>query len=101
MKIGSQPEKWPRKKAKKGMRGYPVGTVAFYGPDHGRASKVAASIVPGEGLEPQLRRWFSESGDVRADDAIIGEVSAFFRQHSVRSVAIVDRIIGCPHEEWD
>jgi hypothetical protein len=31
MKIGPQPDKWLRKKAKQGMRGYPVGTIAFYG----------------------------------------------------------------------
>src|SRR5262245_34844559 len=99
MRIGRQPDKWLRKKAKQGMRGYPVGTVAFYGPDHSRASKVAASVITGEGREPLLRRWFSESGDLRTDTTIVGEVSAFFREHSVRSVAIVDRIIGCPHEE--
>jgi hypothetical protein len=28
MKIGHRPEKWLRKKAKQGMRGYPVGTIA-------------------------------------------------------------------------
>jgi hypothetical protein len=76
-----------------------VGTIAFYGPDHSRASKIAASVIAGGGLEPQLRRWFSESGDVRADDAILAEASTFFRQHSVRSVAITDGIIGCPHKE--
>jgi hypothetical protein len=99
MKIGPRPEKWLRKKAKQGMRGYPVGTIAYYGPDHSRASKVAVSVVAGEGLEPELRRWFSEKGDVRTDETILAEVSTFFRQHSVRSVGIVDRIIGCPHEE--
>jgi hypothetical protein len=99
VKIGPQPEKWLRKKSKQGMRGYPVGTIAFYGPDHSRATKVAASIIAGEGLEPLLRRWFSERGDVRTDETIAGEISAFFRQHSVRSVAIGDGIIGCPHEE--
>ena len=30
MKIGPQPDKWLRKKARQGMRGYPVGTIAFY-----------------------------------------------------------------------
>jgi hypothetical protein len=99
MKIGPRPEKWLRKKAKQGMRGYPVGTIAFYGPDHSRASKVAAAVIAGEGFEPLLRRWFSESGDVRTDDSILAEVSTFFHQHSVRSVAIADGIIGCPHEE--
>ena len=56
MKIGPQPDKWLRKKAKQGMRGYPVGTIAFYGPDNRRASKVAVSVIPEEGAEPKLRR---------------------------------------------
>ena len=35
------------KKAKKGFRGFPVATVAFYGPDNRRASKLrSASFWP-------------------------------------------------------
>jgi hypothetical protein len=99
MKIGPQPEKWLKKKAKQGMRGYPVGTIAFYGPDNRRASKVAVSFIRYEGAEPELRRWFSESGDVRSDSTILAEIAAYLRQCSVHSVAMVDGIIGCPHEE--
>jgi hypothetical protein len=66
MKIGPRPERWLRKKAKQGMRGFPVGTVAFYGPDDRRASKVAVSFIRQKGAEPELRRWFSEAGDVRS-----------------------------------
>ena len=36
------------KKAKKGFRGFPVATVAFYGPDDRRASKLAVGIVLAE-----------------------------------------------------
>jgi len=43
MKIGRQPRKWLSKKGETGFRGYPVGTVAFYGPDDKRASKVVVS----------------------------------------------------------
>jgi hypothetical protein len=71
MKIGPQADKWLSKKAKQGMRGYPVGTIAFYGPNNQRASKVAVSVVPEEGAEPELHRWFSEAGDVRTDKAIL------------------------------
>ena len=35
-----------RKKARKGMRGWPAATIAFYGPDLVRASKVAVGILP-------------------------------------------------------
>ncbi len=81
------------------MRGYPVGTIAFYGPNDRRASKVAASVIPYEGAEPALRRWFSETRDVRTDPAILAAVAVHLRQHAVHSVAMVDGIIGCPHEE--
>ena len=88
------------KKAKRGFRGYPVGTVACYGPDDGRASKLVASIVEGEGAEPpEMKKWFSEEGDVRDDPEVIVELVAFLEQHDTRSIAMPNRIIGCPHEE--
>jgi hypothetical protein len=99
MKIGSQPEKWLRKKARQGMRGYPVGTIAFYGPDRDRATKVAASVIRFEGTEPEVLRLVSEAGDVRKEDAILPEITAHLRASAVHSIAMVDRIIGCPHEE--
>jgi hypothetical protein len=99
MKIGPQPDKWLRKKSKQGMRGYPVGTIAFYGPDDRRASKVVASCIRAEGAEPELLRLFSETADVRTDQSILAEIADFLKQHAVHSVAMMDRIIGCPHGE--
>src|SRR5215475_5382279 len=89
-----------RKRSKKGFRGYPAGTIAFYGPDDQRASKVAVGIILGEG-EPtaDLRRWFSETTDVRSDPQILAQVVAFLKSVGVKSTAMADRIIGCPHEE--
>ena len=47
-----------RKKARKGMRGWPAATIAFYGPDLDRASKVAVGIVPYEAAEvTEMRAW--------------------------------------------
>jgi hypothetical protein len=88
-----------QKKAKRGFRGYPVGTVAFYGPDNRFASKVAAAVVAAEGEEASaLERWFSDTEDVRASATIGEEVLAFFERHGVKSVVMTDGIIGCPHE---
>ena len=57
--------------AKKGMRGWPVATIAFYGPNLSQATKVAVGIVPSETAEPrEVRDWKVENGDVRADPAI-------------------------------
>ncbi len=87
------------KKAKRGFRGYPVATVAFYGPDDERATKVAVSLVPAEGAQPTVvERWFSES-DARRDPAVAKRILAFVQQHAARTVVLAERILGCPHEE--
>ena len=100
MKLGWQPKKWLDKKSKLGFRGYPVGTIAFYGPDDQRASKVAVAVIVAPDTEPvALRRWFAESGDVRNDAATLEEVAVFLRGHEVHSVAMVKEMMGCPHEE--
>jgi len=46
-----------------------------------------------------MERWQSEEHDLRFDEEIGFEISAFLREHRVLSVTMVDRIIGCPHEE--
>lgn len=89
-----------KKRARRGFRGYPVATIAFYGPDDRRASKVVVGIVVDPDGSPEaLQRWFSESGDVRTDADVGSEVTAFIQDHGVKSVIMPDRIIGCPHEE--
>jgi hypothetical protein len=99
MKIKRKPSELA-KRAKRGFRGYPVATIAFYGPSADRASKVAVGIVEREGVEPEIvESWHSEDSDVRHDDEIGHEIAAFIRAHNVLSVAMVDRIIGCPHQE--
>ena len=75
-------------------------TVAFYGPDNTRATKVAVGIITAEGTKADpLERWFAEAGDVRSDPAIGREILEFIGRHGVKSVVATDRIIGCPHEE--
>jgi hypothetical protein len=89
-----------RKKARKGQRGWPVGTVAFYGPDLHRATKVAVGIVPAEGAgASEVRSWTIETGDIRKDAAIADLILDFLAVHSALTVAMADRIIGCPHQE--
>ena len=89
-----------RKKAKKGMRGWPVATIAFYGPNLSQATKVAVGIVPSETAEPrEVRDWKVENGDVRTDPVVAQEILDFIESHSVLSVVMTDSIIGCPHQE--
>jgi hypothetical protein len=89
-----------KKKARRGFRGYPIATIAFYGPDDTRVSKVAVGIVNTEDAEPStLQRWFSEAGDVRTDPSVTSEILKFVQDYGAKSVVMSDRIIGCPHEE--
>jgi len=89
-----------RKRARKGFRGYPVATVALYGPDDTTATKLAVGIVPAEDVEVAgLRRWFSEGADIRTDVGVAEEVLAFIDAAGAKSIVMTDRIIGCPHEE--
>jgi hypothetical protein len=49
-----------RKFSRKGLRGHPVATVAYYGPDDRRAIKVAVGIITAEGGEADIvQRWFA------------------------------------------
>ena len=91
---------WLRRKAKQGFRGYPLATIAFYGPTATVATKVVVSIVRDAGHDPDpLQRWFSEDTDVRNDEAIAEQILAFLKEHGTKSVIATDGLIGCPHEE--
>jgi hypothetical protein len=61
---------------------------------------VVVGITNGEGQEvAELRRWFSEIGDVRFDPVINCQMVEFIEAHAAQTVAGMERIIGCPHEE--
>ena len=96
--------RWQRDKLKKrinkGFRGYPAATMACYGPTDGRASKLVVAIIQYEGAEPEpMKKWNSDSLDVRTDPEICADVLQFLESHGAKSVVIADRIMGCPHEE--
>jgi hypothetical protein len=99
MTRSHSPQHSLRKKARKGFRGYPAATIALYGPDDTRASKVVLGIFLHEGDEAILERFFSEEEDVRQERSIGYRILELIRQYEVRSLAIADRIMGCPHEE--
>ena len=85
MKIRRLSDRPLKKKARRGFRGYPLGTVAFYGPDDQRASKAAVGIIEAEGAEAAfLERFFSLSGDVREDREIEASILRFLSEHGVK-----------------
>ncbi len=91
----------PRKKKgqPKGQPKYPVGTVAFYGPDDQTTTKIAAAVIRREGAEPVLKRWVGT--DVTTSPKVQREIREFFGQHGVQSVAMSEGNMGCPHEEGE
>ena len=71
-----------------------MATVAFYGPNDTRASKVAVAIIRDESDEVvDLQRWFSKTEDVRSDPIIGSEIQEFLQSHGVRSVVMTDGLI--------
>jgi hypothetical protein len=95
MKLGWRPRKWLDKKSKLGFRGFPIGTIAFYGPDAQLASKVVVAVIAAPDTEPvALRKWFAESGDVRNNAATFEEIALFLRGHEMRTVAMTEGMMG-------
>jgi HEAT repeat protein len=76
---------------------YPLGTVALYGPDDKRTTKIVAGAIKREGAEPVIERWMGTN--VKDNPKVQRQIRDFFQRHRVRSVVATDRNIGCPHEE--
>ncbi len=92
-------ERFFQKRFQSRSGGYPVGTIAYYGPDDQTATKVAVGIVDSKDEVINLRTWLVRAQDVRIDRVINNEILTFVQEQNVQRVAIAGRIIGCPHEE--
>jgi hypothetical protein len=99
--VSMKPITWLRKIAKRRKQGYPVATLVFYGPDDKKASKAVLGIIPSEGAEPQLHKWFRQSptADLRYDTNLQNAWIEIIRREGVGNVAMIEEINGCPHEE--
>jgi hypothetical protein len=78
---------------------YPLGTVAMYGPDDKTTTKIAAAVILHDGAELILKRWVAT--DVTTNPKVQQEMKDFFLQHGVKSVAMSQGNMGCPHEEGE
>jgi len=76
---------------------YPIGTIAFYGPDDKTTTKVCAAVIVRKDAEPVLKRWVGT--DVTTSAKVQKELQEFFQRHGVQSVAMSEGNMGCPHEE--
>ena len=92
---------WQRlkKKSQRGFRGYPVGTVSFFGPDQQLATQAVATIVRHEGAAPvAVKRWHSD-GEIREDGEVLTQILGYLNEYDPPSLAMLDQVVGCPHEE--
>lgn len=96
--LKSQSGRTLAKKLKNGFKGYPVATIALYGPTDKTATKLVVGIVLREGAEPeQMKKWYSDD-DIMKKPRVADEILQFLKENGAISVAMTDRIIGCPHE---
>ena len=94
------PQERIARKSGRGFRGYPLATIAWYGPDNSRASKVVVGIVRKDGGDVvALHKWFATSVDARHDEVIGAAILHFLQEQGVPSVVMSDGLLGCPHEE--
>src|ERR1700680_4425147 len=69
-----------QKKARKGLRGWPLATIAFYGPNLSQATKAAVGIIPSENAEAEeMRAWHVLHGDIQEDVSISQEIVEFIQ----------------------
>jgi hypothetical protein len=94
------PTYWLHKLANR-KTGFPLATVAYYGPDNTFASKVVVGIVVSAQDDNDIARrtWCSETVDVRQDTGINQQILDYVTAQQVQRVTLVDRLIGCPHQE--
>ena len=86
--------------ARRGFRGYPLASIAYFGPDTRRATKVTVAIVRAQGRLPgPTESWSVQHGDVRSDSRVEEAILDLLRSYDTRSVVITAGVVGCPHEE--
>lgn len=87
--------------SKPSSRKFPLATIAAYGPDNTRATKLVVGILRRAGQKDAhpMRTWSADAGDIRNDPVVAAELADWLRSQRVKDTVSYDRIIGCPHEE--
>ena len=90
-----------RKFKNRGDRHYPMASLAFYGPDDRKASKAVLGIQPNRDADIELHKWVRDSpeADLRYDVKLQNTWIEIIHREGVRSLAMMEEIFGCPHEE--
>ena len=91
-----------KKRAGRGARGYPVASVAFYGPTNRVASKVVVGITAFDGADVEpLERFYSPDQDARKNPQVLKTVLQFLEAQGFNTVVMPESLLGCPHEEGE
>lgn len=88
-----------RRKSRAEAQGYPIATIAYYGPNEDIATKVAVGIVDKHNEVIDLKRWHSVGDEIRSNDVINRQILDFIKFKRAKRVIMTDGILGCPHEE--
>lgn len=86
------------KKVKRGFQGYPQITISYYGPNDTLATKVCVGYVEEKGADTQFEKFVTQN-DVRNDIAVQSTIVKIIDRSSAKTVSLIDKILGCPHEE--
>ena len=73
--------------------------MALYGPDDKTTTKIAAGVIMSPTAEPIIMRWVAT--DVTTSPKVQRGDPGVLRRHGVKSVAMSDGNMGCPHEEGE
>jgi hypothetical protein len=84
---------------KKRQPKFPVGTLAYYGPDNVRTTKIVAGVLYTEDARPIIRRFVAS--DCLENENVQKQIAEFFAHHAVKTVLEPAGNIGCPHEEGE
>ena len=76
---------------------FPLVTIAHYGPDDQKTTKIVVGVFLHATAEPILRRFVSSK--VKADPKVQLAILEFLSSYKIKQTVIVDENIGCPHEE--
>ena len=67
---------------------HPLATIAAYGPDTTRATKLVVSILRnGQTYPSEMRSWSTDAGDVRNDRVIAAEVADWLPPRAYREMS--------------
>ena len=87
------------KKVRKGNKGFPIATIAYYGSSNKIATKIVCGIIKYEGADVDpMKKWFSKI-EIRHSEKILSEILSYIKEQEVKSVIVNEQILGCPHEE--